>query len=395
MNDPSWKFETSAIRIQIPTTREGEHSTPLYLTSSFIFEDAEEMGAVFAGNRDGNIYARFTNPNVDEFATKMAALEGTEAAFATGSGMSAVYVSFMTFLVAGDHMLSTREIFGSTASILNNFLPKSGITYDYIDLTKPEMWDLVRKPNTKLLYLETPSNPGLAIFDIERISSFCKSYGILLVVDNCFATPYLQRPADFGADLVVHSATKYIDGQGRVLGGVICGNRDHVEKVKNFCRSVGPSLSPFNAWILSKSLETLAVRMDRHCDNAHKIATYLADHRQIKNLRYPYLPSHPQHELAITQMRQGGGMVSFEIEGGLSAGRAFLDGLTLFSRTANLGDTRSIVSHPASTTHARMTVEDKLAVGITDEFIRLSIGLEHVDDLIADLDQAFFRLKNK
>ena len=395
MNDPSWKFETSAIRIQIPTTQEGEHSTPLFLTSSFIFEDAEEMGEVFAGNKEGNIYARFTNPNVDEFATKMAALECTEAAFATSSGMSAVYVSFMTFLVAGDHMLSTREIFGSTANILSNFLPKSGISYDYIDLTKPDTWDQIRKPNTKLLYLETPSNPGLAIFDLKKISSFCKAYGILLVVDNCFATPYLQRPAAFGADLVVHSATKYIDGQGRVLGGVICGNHENIEKVKNFCRSVGPSLSPFNAWILSKSLETLAVRMDRHCENAHKIAGYLTDLPQIKNLRYPHLSSHPQYDLATKQMLKGGGMISFELEGGLAAGRAFLDGLTLFSLTANLGDTRSIVSHPASTTHARMSAEDKLAVGITDEFIRLSIGLEHVDDLIADLDQAFFRLKTK
>lgn len=386
-------FETEAIRTQIETTPEKEHSTPMYLTSSFLFDDVEEMRATFANEIDRNTYSRFTNPNTSELIDKMCKLEKAEAGFATATGMSAIFTTFMTILSAGDHMLSVRSIFGSTHTIFSKFLPKYNISSDYIDLNDTSSWDAAVKPNSKLLYLETPTNPGIELIDLDFASAFCKKHDLKLIVDNCFATPYIQRPIEFGADLVIHSATKYIDGQGRVMGGMVLGRKDLIADIFTFSRSTGPSLSPFNAWILSKSLETLAVRMDRHSENALKLAEYLEAHPQVEWVRYPFLPSHPQHEIAKKQMNTGGGMVSFGIKGGLEAGKTFLEGVEMCSLSANLGDTRTIVTHPASTTHAKLTDEEREATGITANLIRLSVGLEHIEDIQADLDIAFAKCK--
>jgi O-succinylhomoserine sulfhydrylase len=379
--------QTRAIRIQTERTPEGEHSTPLFLTSSFCFDNAEDMRAAFADETDDNIYSRFSNPGVQEFTDKMVALEGAEAGFATASGMSAVFGSFMALLKKGDHLLSCRSIFGSTHNVVTKYLPKYGIETSYVDADRPETWEAAIRPNTRMLYVETPTNPGLDIIDLEWLGGLCRARGITLNVDNCFATPVCQTPIAYGADLVIHSATKWLDGQGRVLGGVVVGRQDLIKEIYLFCRNTGPSLSPFNAWVLSKSLETLDVRMERHAANALKVAQALEGHPALQWLRYPQLPSHPQYAIAQKQMRNGGGIVCFELKGGIAAGRAFLDKLQLFSLTANLGDTRSIASHPASTTHAKLTEEERLAVGITPGLIRLSIGLEHHEDILADLLQ--------
>ena len=377
-----------AIRTQIPRTAEQEHSAPLFLTSSFCFDDAEAMRAAFADESDDNIYSRFSNPSVQEFVDRMAVLEGTETGYATASGMSAMFASFMALLKQGDHLVACSAIFGSTHTVIKKYLPNYGISFTFVDAEKPETWEAAIQPNTKMLYLETPTNPGLAIIDLEFAGKLAAAHQLILNVDNCFATPIIQRPADFGAHLVTHSATKWIDGQGRVLGGVICGPKALIEPIYLFCRSTGPALSPFNAWVLSKSLETLEVRMDRHSASALAIARELESHPSISWLKYPGLPSHPQYAIAQKQMRMGGGIISFELNGGLSAGRQFLDRLQLFSLTANLGDTRSIASHPASTTHAKLTEADRLEVNITPGLIRLSIGLEHPEDILADLLQA-------
>jgi len=379
---------TEAIRIQTERTNQMEHSAPLFLTSSFCFDNAEEMRAAFADESDDNIYSRFSNPNVQEFTDKMVALEGAEAGYATASGMSAVFASFMTFLKKGDHLLVCNSIFGSTQTVIKKYLPNYGIGYTYVSADKPEEWEAAVKPNTKMIYLETPTNPGLALVDLAFVNTIAKKYNLLLNVDNCFATPVCQRPIDFGADLVIHSATKWLDGQGRVLGGVVVGKKELINDIYLFCRSTGPALSPFNAWILSKSLETLDVRMERHASNALKIAETLQEHPAIATLRYPFLPSHPQHHIAIKQMKNGGGIVCFDLKGGLESGRKFLDSLQMLSLTANLGDTRSIASHPASTTHAKLTEEERLATGITPGLIRISAGLEHVDDILNDIVQA-------
>ncbi|MCW3091004.1 MAG: Cystathionine gamma-lyase [Ferruginibacter sp.] len=379
---------TKAIRIQTERTNEMEHSTPLFLTSSFCFDDAEEMRAAFADESDDNIYSRFSNPGVKEFTDKMVALEGAEAGYATSSGMSAVFASFMALLKKGDHLLSCNSIFGSTHTIIKKYLPNYGIEYSYISADKPEEWEAAIRPNTKMIYLETPTNPGLAIIDLEMVSALAKKYNLILNVDNCFATPVNQRPIDLGAHLVVHSATKWIDGQGRVLGGVVVGKKELVQDIYLFCRSTGPAMSPFNAWVLSKSLETLDVRMERHAKNALQLAKTLEHHPKISFLKYPFLPSHPQYEIAIKQMQNGGGIVCFDLKGGLESGRSFLNNLTMLSLTANLGDTRSIASHPASTTHAKLTDEERLATNITPGLIRISVGLEHVDDILADILQA-------
>ena len=381
-------FETQAIRIQTERTQHREHSTPIFPTSSFVFDDAEQMRALFADEQEGNIYSRFTNPGVREFEEKMAALEGTEDAFATATGMAAVFASFMAFLNAGDHLLSTRAVFGSTHTVVGQFLPRWGIETDFVDGRNPESWQALLRPNTKMLFLETPTNPGLDVIDLAFAGEFCRKNNLILNVDNCFATPYLQQPAQFGAHIVTHSATKYIDGQGRVLGGVVCGQKNLVAEVRKFCRSTGPSLSPFNAWVLSKSLETLAVRLDRHCENAELLARHLETLPQVERVIYPFLNSHPDHEIARRQMKKGGGLVAFEIRGGVAAGRQFLDKLKMFSLSANLGDTRTIATHPASTTHARLTPEARAAAGITDGLIRISVGLEHMDDILGDLNQA-------
>ena len=379
---------TKAIRIQTEQTNEMEHSTPLFLTSSFCFDNAEDMRAAFADETDDNIYSRFSNPNIQEFTDKMVALEGAEAGYSTATGMSAVFASFMTFLKTGDHLLSCSAIFGSTHTIITKYLPKYGIECSYVNANRPEEWEAAIRPNTKMIYLETPTNPGLDIIDLDFMGKLAKKYNLILNVDNCFATPVCQLPIQFGADLVVHSATKWLDGQGRVLGGVIVGKKELIKEIYLFCRSTGPALSPFNAWVLSKSLETLDVRMERHAANALHIAKELENHDKISQLKYPFLPSHPQYSIATKQMKNGGGIVCFELKGGLESGRKFLDNLQMLSLTANLGDTRSIASHPASTTHAKLTEDERQAVNITPGLIRISVGLEFVDDILNDITQA-------
>jgi len=379
---------TQAIRIRTDQTEEKEHSSPLFLTSSFCFDDAEEMRAAFADETDANIYSRFSNPSVQEFTDRMCALEGAEAGFATASGMSAIVASFLSFLKKGDHLLSCSSIFGSTHTIITKYLPKFGIEYTYVPAGDQQAWEAAIRPNTKMIYLETPTNPGLELIDLEKAGDLARKYKLILNVDNCFATPIGQTPIQYGADLVVHSATKWLDGQGRVLGGVVVGKKELIHEVYLFCRSTGPSLSPFNAWVLSRSLETLDVRMERHSSNALYIAQNLEGHAAIASLKYPFLPSHPQHDIAKRQMHNGGGVISFDLKGGLETGKQFLNKLNMLSKTANLGDTRSIASHPASTTHAKLTPEERAAVGITPGLIRISVGLEHRDDILADILQA-------
>ena len=382
------KFETKAIRIQTDRSQHKEHSTPIFPTSSFVFDSAEQMQNVFKGEEQGNIYSRFTNPSVREFEMKLSALEGTEECVATASGMAAVFASFVAILKTGDHIISSRTIFGSTFQVLSQTLLDYGIECDFIDDDKPATWSEVLRPNTKMFYLETPTNPGLNICDLERISKFCKTNNLLFAVDNCFASPYLQNPLKFGADIIIHSATKFIDGQGRVLGGAVCSRKEITDQIFQFIRRTGASLSPFNAWVLSKSLETLAVRLDRHCSNAMELANRLESHSKVKNIRYPHLKSHPQFELAKKQMSQGGGIITFEYVGSESDGLKFLNQLKLISLTANLGDSRTIASHPASTTHLRVPAEEKLLMGVTNNLIRISVGLEHIDDIHADIIQA-------
>lgn len=379
---------TIAIRTQTERTNEMEHSTPLFLTSSFTFETAESMRAAFADETDDNIYSRYSNPTVDEFARKMALLEKCEAGFAVASGMAAVFSSFMALLKAGDHIICCRSMFGGTNTVVTKFLGKFGIEYTMVEATNIAAWDEAVKPNTKMLYLETPTNPQLEIIDLEAAGAFCKQHAIIFNVDNCFATPILQTPADFGADLVIHSATKWLDGQGRVLGGIITGKKNLIHEIYLFCRNSGPALSPFNAWVLTKSLETLDVRIHRHCDNAMKLAKALQNHPKLSRVKYPFLPSHPQYEIATKQMKAGGGIVCFELKGGIESGRKFMDALQILSLTPNLGDSRSIASHPASTTHGKLTEEERKAVGISAGLIRISVGLEDADDIIWDIEQA-------
>jgi O-succinylhomoserine sulfhydrylase len=379
---------TKAIRIRSAQTPDKEHSSPLFLTSSFCYDDAEDMRAVFADEKDAFMYSRFSNPTVQEFTDRLCALEGAEAGFATASGMSAIVGTFLTFLKKGDHFISCNAIFGSTHTVITKYLPKYGIEYTYVDAQNPAAWESAIRPNTKMIYLETPTNPGLDIIDLEAAGALARKHNLIFNVDNCFATPIGQTPIQYGADLVVHSATKWLDGQGRVLGGAIVGKKELIKEVYLFCRSTGPSLSPFNAWVLSRSLETLDVRMERHSSNALHIATALENHPALASLRYPFLPSHPQYAIAKRQMHNGGGIVCFELKGGLTAGRNFLDNLKMLSLTANLGDTRSIASHPASTTHAKLTPEERATTGITDGLIRISVGLEHRDDILEDIVQA-------
>jgi O-succinylhomoserine sulfhydrylase len=376
------------IRTRVEQTNEMEHSSPIFLTSSFSFDSAEEMRAAFADETDDNIYSRFSNPSVQEFTDRMCVLEGMEAGFATASGMSAVFASMLTFLKNGDHLLSCNAIFGSTHTVITKILPKYGIEYTYVPATDLSVWEAAIRPNTKMIYLETPTNPGLDLIDLQEVGELAKKHQLIYCVDNCFATPIGQLPVLFGADLVLHSATKWLDGQGRVLGGVVLGNKSLIHDIYMFCRSTGPALSPFNAWVLSRSLETLEVRMERHASNALYLAGQLENHPAIRWLKYPFLPSHPQYNIAKKQMKNGGGLLCFELKGGLESGRIFLDKLQMLSRTANLGDTRSIASHPASTTHAKLTEEERMAVNITPGLIRISCGLEHRDDILNDIVQA-------
>jgi O-succinylhomoserine sulfhydrylase len=344
------------------------------------------MAAAFADDSlDVNIYSRFSNPTVDEFIRKICVLEGAEDGIATGTGMAAVFSTFMTFLSKGDHILSASAVFGSTHAIITKYLPKWGIGHSYFNMNHPETIEGLIRPETRMLYVETPSNPGLDIIDITYLANICRQHKILLVVDNCFATPAVQQPIALGADLVIHSATKFIDGQGRVLGGVVAGRRELIHPLYLFVRNTGPSMSPFNAWVLTKSLETLYIRMERHAASALKIAGSLDGHHAISHVKYPFLPSHPQYAIAKKQMSNGGGIVTFELKGGIAAGRRFLNGLSMLSMTNNLGDSRSIASHPASTTHSKLSEEERQAVGITPGLIRISVGLEHPDDILQDI----------
>jgi len=386
------RFETNAIRLQAERSANREHSVPLYISSSFTFETAQQGAAIFNGEEKANLYSRFSNPNLQEFTDKLCALESCEAGVSTASGMAAIYTSFAALLKPGDHILAAKDIFGNAAYIITQILPTMGIEYTLVDVNDNQQWESGFKSNTKVVYVETPSNPTLKIADLQFIGKLSESHEAIFLVDNCFASPYLQQPAKWGADLVVHSATKFIDGQGRVLGGAILGKHEYIEKCYDFIRRTGACLSPFNAWVLSKSLETLAVRMDRHCLNASTIAAQLEAHPKIERVHYPFLKSNAQMELAKSQMKKGGALVGFELNGGFEAGCRFLNELSLFSLTANLGDTRSIATHPASTTHAKLSKEEQLEADITDGFIRISVGLEHVDDLTSDLLNALNKM---
>ncbi|WP_294222007.1 O-succinylhomoserine sulfhydrylase [uncultured Chryseobacterium sp.] len=381
-------FETSAIRTQTERTQFDEHSTPLFVTSSFVFEDAEDMRASFAEEKPKNLYSRFSNPNVTEFTDKIVKMEGAEAGYAFATGMAAIYSTFATLLNAGDHIVSCQSVFGSTHTLFTKYFPKWNIETTYFKAEDAEKVEQYIQPNTKILYLETPTNPAIEVLDLEYFGQIAKKHNLIFIVDNCFATPYLQQPIKYGADIVVHSATKLIDGQGRVLGGVAVGKTDLIREIYLFARNTGPAMSPFNAWVLSKSLETLAIRVERHCENTLKVAEFLENHPNVELVKYPFLKSHPGYEIAKKQMKLGGNIVAFEIKGGIEGGRNFLNKIKMCSLSANLGDTRTIVTHPASTTHSKLTDEERNEVGITAGLVRCSVGLEHVDDIIADLKQA-------
>ena len=382
------QFETEAIRGQMERSQYLEHSAPIYMTSSFVFEDSEDMRASFAEEKHRNIYSRYSNPNTSELIHKVASMEGVEDGVAFASGMSAIYTTFAALLASGDHILSCRAVFGSTHTLYTQFFPKWNIEHSYFDPGDFETLEKSLKPNTKILYVESPTNPGVTVLDLKRLGNFAKKNGLLFIVDNCFATPYIQQPAKLGAHLVIHSSTKLMDGQGRVLGGITVGYHDLIDRIYRFARITGTALSPFNAWVLSKSIETLAVRVAAHSKNALSLAEKLEQHPNINWVRYPFLKSHPQYEIAKKQMKLGGSIIAFEVKGGVAAGKRFIDNIKLCSISANLGDTRSIITHPASSTHAKLSSEERLAVEITDGMIRLSVGLEHTDDVWDDLVQA-------
>ncbi|HSI76366.1 MAG TPA: aminotransferase class I/II-fold pyridoxal phosphate-dependent enzyme [Lunatimonas sp.] len=381
-------FETQAVRIAESASNQREHSAPIYLSSSFVFDSAEEARQMFSEEIPGNIYSRYANPNTSDLIAKVCAAEGTESGVTTASGMAAMFGSMAALLSQGDHVLASRSLFGSTHQLLTRIFPKWGINHTYGDISDILNWERLITPKTKMIFIETPSNPGLEIIDLEYIANFANAHNLILVVDNCFATPYLQQPAKWGAHIVTHSATKFIDGQGRVLGGLILGEKKYIEEVQFFMRHTGPSLSPFNAWVLAKSMETLAVRMDRHCENALKIAQYFQDSKELEFVKYPFLPTHPQYGLAKKQMKHGGGIITLTLKGGLPRAQRFIDQLQMITVTANLGDSRSIITHPASTTHSKLSEEERERVGILNGLVRLSVGLEHVDDIILDIERA-------
>lgn len=386
MKDKS--FETQAIRQQHERSHNNEHSVPVYLTSSFVFDTAEDMRAAFADESDAFIYSRYTNPNTDEFVSKMCLLEGAEAGVASASGMAAIYTCLVALLKSGDHVISCSSVFGATHTIFTKYFPKWNISHSYFNASRPEEITSLITKDTKIIYLETPTNPAIEVIDLELVSKIAKKHNLLLVVDNCFATPYLQQPIKFGADLVIHSATKYIDGQGRVLGGIVLGKKELVKEVYLFGRITGPSLSPFNAWVLSKSLETLSLRVERHCENALHIATQLENHPALEFVKYPFLKSHPHYQVAIKQMKAGGGIITFSLKGGFEAGQKFMDKLEMIKISPNLGDARTIATHPASSTHCKLSMEERISVGITEGLIRISVGLENKDDILKDILQA-------
>ncbi|HEY1010866.1 MAG TPA: aminotransferase class I/II-fold pyridoxal phosphate-dependent enzyme [Daejeonella sp.] len=387
------KESSKFIRTQTQRSSQREHSVPLYLTSSFMFDDAEHGRAMFTEEVQGNIYSRYSNPNTSEFIQKVCDSEGAEAGLAFSSGMAAVFASFAGLLKSGDHIVAFRSIFGSTHQLFTQLLPRWGITTTYVDASKPEDFEKALRPETKMVFLETPSNPGLELVDLEWLGGLKKKHNFILNVDNCFATPYLQKPIEYGADRVSHSSTKYMDGQGRVLGGVVVGRQDLIKEMMFFIRHTGPAMSAFNAWIFSKSLETLPVRMDRHCSNALSVAEALEQHEDVEVVRYPFLPSHPQYELAKRQMKQGGGVVTFILKGGMERAMRFLDALEMISLSSNLGDTRTIATHPVSTTHSKLTDDERAQIGIFPGSIRVSVGLEDVNDIVKDLTTALDRSK--
>ncbi|GEM62519.1 O-succinylhomoserine sulfhydrylase [Sphingobacterium faecium NBRC 15299] len=388
------KDQSKIIREQADRSATREHSVPLYLTSSFIFDSAEQGRAIFADEEQGMIYSRYANPNTSELINKVCILEGAEAGLSFSSGMAAVFASFAGIVESGDHIVSSRAIFGSTHQLFTQLFPRWGVTTTYVDAVDPEEWEKAIRPNTKIIFLESPSNPGLELVDLEWLGSLKKKYpNIILAIDNCFATPYLQKPLKYGFDLSIHSATKYMDGQGRVLGGLVVGKQELIDKLMFFIRHTGPSLSPFNAWVISKSLDTLGLRMDRHCSNALALATVLETHPEIEDVKYPFLPSHPQYELAKKQMKAGGGIVTFVVKGGKERAFRFLDELNMILYTSNLGDARSIATHPASTTHSKLTEDERSNLGIQPGSVRLSVGLEDQEDIIQDILQALEKTK--
>lgn len=381
-------FETEAIRIQAEQSSFREHSVPIYMTSSFTFEDAEQGRALFADEISGNIYTRFSNPNNTELVQKICMMDCADDGIAVASGMAAIFSSIAGLLRSGDHIIASRSVFGSTHQLLTQIFPRWGITHTYADIKKPETWENLIQPNTKMILVETPSNPGLDLIDLSFLGSLSEKHNLILNVDNCFATPYLQQPILHGAHIVTYSATKFMDGQGRSIGGLIVGNKDLIKEIRFFCRHSGPSMSPMNAWLLSKSLETLSIRMERHCQNALALAEFLQSHDKVEWVKYPFLPMHPQYELAKKQMKLGGGVLCFEIKGGVEAGKQFMNTIEMLSLTANLGDSRSIATHPASMTHSKLSEAERLAVDITPGLIRISVGLEHIEDIKKDVINA-------
>jgi O-succinylhomoserine sulfhydrylase len=387
MSEPTFHLETLGVRAGGTHTEFGENSEAIFLTSSFVFDSAAQAAARFGGQEPGNIYSRFTNPTVTMFQDKLAALEGAEFCVATSSGMSAILACVMGLCSAGDHVIASRSIFGTTVQLFGNILKRWGLDVTFVSLTDLKEWEAAVKPNTRLLFVETPSNPLTEVCDIAALAGLAKKSGALLAVDNCFCSPALQRPIDLGADIVIHSATKYIDGQGRCLGGAVLGKKNVLEPVYGFLRTAGPTMSAFNAWVFLKGLETLSLRMDAHSRNALVLAQWLERQTQVERVYYPGLASHPQHALAMRQQKTGGGIVSFDLKGGKDAAWKLIDSTRMLSITANLGDAKSTITHPATTTHSRVTPETRAAAGIGDGLVRIAVGLEHIEDIKADLVQ--------
>lgn len=388
--ETEYKIETLGVRAGINRTAEGEHSHAIFPTSSYVFDSAEHAAARFSGEEPGNIYSRFTNPTVTALQEKLTAMEAGDWTECTASGMAAINTLCLSLLQAGDHIVSSRSIFGTINVLLETYMPRSGIEVTFVDLTDKTAWADAIQDNTKLFFLETPSNPLTEIADVQALADLAHQHDILLAVDNCFCTPALQRPLTLGADIVIHSATKYLDGQGRCIGGAIVGKDPAIrEEVHKYIKTAGPSMSPFNAWVFIKGLETLVIRMRAHCEHAMQVANWLDDHPQVSKVFYPGLPNHPQHELAKSQQSGFGGIVSFEVKGGKDAAWSIIDNVKLMSITGNLGDVKTIITHPATTTHGRVPEASRLAAGITDGVVRLAVGLESPDDIVADLAQAF------
>jgi O-succinylhomoserine sulfhydrylase len=388
-----YKKETLAIRIQAKQSLHQEHSVPIYETSGFVFQYAEKARDVFAGTATAYSYSRIGNPNTDELISKLSALEGADDGIATSSGMAAVYLSMVSLLRPGDHVLASKQVFGTTHQLLTEILPQWGISHTYVDINDKKAWEEGILPTTRLIYAESPSNPGLDIIDLGWLGKLARKNELYLVIDNCFATPLLQNPISYGADLVVHSTTKFLDGQGRTMGGAILGSHEIIPDIRRFAEITGPVMSPHTAWILSKSIETLSVRMEKHCSNALNLATMLEAHPEVSRVRYPFLPSHPQYKIARKQMKLGGGLVSFELKGGINRALRLMNALQLASITSNLGDSRTIITHPATTTHSKLSEEERLEAGIADGLLRVSVGLEHIDDLMDDFERALAESK--